>query len=172
MKGEERRRIIARTLTADKPISATTLAGQLSVSRQIIVGDIALMRAGGMEIVATPRGYKLGGVTGLVRAVVCTHKREDSEKELLAMVDEGCTVLDVEVEHPIYGEITGQLCLSSRRDVEQYVEQARDTAPLSSLTDGVHIHHLQCPDEAAFQRVCQRLEALGVAYTTGESGES
>ena len=56
MKAEERRQIIAQTLTADKAISATVLAGKFSVSRQIIVGDIALLRAAGMDIVATPRG--------------------------------------------------------------------------------------------------------------------
>lgn len=69
MKAEERRRAIAKTLTAEHPVSATALAGQFSVSRQIIVGDIALLRAAGLDIVATPRGYKLGETTGLLRAV-------------------------------------------------------------------------------------------------------
>ena len=64
MKAEERRRAIAKTLTAEHPVSATALAGQFSVSRQIIVGDIALLRAAGLDIVATPRGYKLGGNHG------------------------------------------------------------------------------------------------------------
>ena len=64
MKAEERRAVIAQTLTADRPISATALAGRFSVSRQIIVGDIALLRAAGLDIVATPRGYKLGETTG------------------------------------------------------------------------------------------------------------
>lgn len=169
MKAEERRRAIAQTLTADKPISATTLAGQFAVSRQIIVGDIALLRAGGMSIIATPRGYKLDGTTGLVRTVACVHSTEDTEQELLAMVDEGCTVLDVVVEHPLYGQITGQLSLSSRYDVQQFIEQSRNTAPLSSLTDGVHIHNLQCPDEASFMRVCRKLEELGVVYQSGEN---
>ena len=168
MKAEERRRAIAQTLTADKPISATTLAGEFSVSRQIIVGDIALLRAGGMNIVATPRGYKLGGVTGLVRTLACFHSGEDTEQELLTMVDEGCTVIDVVVEHPLYGQITGQLSLSSRYDVQQFIEKSRNTAPLSSLTDGVHIHNLQCPDEDAFLRVCRKLEALGMVYVPGE----
>lgn len=63
MKAEERRRAIAKTLTAEHPVSATALAGQFSVSRQIIVGDIALLRAAGLDIVATPRGYKLGETT-------------------------------------------------------------------------------------------------------------
>ena len=149
MKAEERREDIARTLTSSKPISAAALAQRFSVSRQIIVGDIALLRASGLDIVATPRGYKLGESSGLIRAVVCVHETdEDMERELLTMVDNGCTVMDVVVEHPLYGEITGQLSLSS-------------------LTGGLHLHNLRCPDEAAYGRVCQTLEKLGLLYSDG-----
>ena len=143
MKAEERRVVIAQTLTADHPISATALARRFAVSRQIIVGDIALLRAGGMDIVATPRGYKLGETSGLVRAVACLHTAEQTEAELLAMVDNGCTVVDVVVEHPLYGQLTGQLSLASRYDVAQFVGKIRDSVPLSALTGGVHLHHLR-----------------------------
>ena len=168
MKAEERRKIIAQTLTADRPISATALAGKFSVSRQLIVGDIALLRAAGLDIVATPRGYKLGETTGLIRTVACIHSGVDAlEQELLAMVDNGCTVLDVVVEHRLYGEITGQLSLSSRYDVQQFVERAKDASTLSSLTGGLHLHNLRCPDEEAYQRVCRELKKLGILYTQG-----
>ena len=89
---------------------------------------------------------------------------EEMEAELTAMVDNGCTVLDVVVEHPLYGEITGQLQLSSRYDVQQFLEKAQCAAPLSSLTKGVHIHNLRCPSEEAFQRVRERLTALEILY--------
>jgi hypothetical protein len=163
---EERRKKIAQTLTAERPISATALAGQFSVSRQIIVGDIALLRAGGLDVVATPRGYKLGETRGLVRTVACVHTAEETERELLAMVDNGCTVIDVVVEHPLYGQLTGQLSLASRYDVRQFVEKASLAPPLSSLTHGVHLHNLRCPDEAAYQRVRQTLQDLGYLYDT------
>ena len=81
------------------------------------------------------------------------------------MVDNGCTVIDVVVDHPLYGQITGQLSLASRYDVKQFAEKARNAAPLSSLTDGVHIHNLRCPDEEAYRRVCADLEKLGILYT-------
>ena len=171
MKAEERRKIISQTLTADQPISATALAGKFSVSRQIIVGDIALLRAAGLDIVATPRGYKLGESSGLVRTVACIHRGVDElEKELLAMVDNGCTVMDVVVEHRLYGEITGQLSLSSRYDVQQFVEKVKDASTLSSLTGGLHLHNLRCPSEEAYQRVCSQLKELGILYTEGENG--
>ena len=44
---------------ATEPVSASALADKFRVSRQIIVGDIALMRASGAPVVATPRGYLL-----------------------------------------------------------------------------------------------------------------
>ena len=37
-----------------------------------------------------------------------------------------------------------------------------DARPLSELTEGIHLHTLSCPDEAAFGRVCRELRRLGV----------
>ena len=165
MKAEERRQIIAQTLTADKAISATALAGKFSVSRQIIVGDIALLRAGGAEISATPRGYVLPRATdGITRTIACRHTLEQTGTELDILVDNGCTVLDVIVEHPVYGQLTGQLQISSRYDVEQFLArvQAHDAAPLSMLTGGIHLHTLRCPDAAACERACAALKAAGL----------
>ena len=60
MDAQHRRQIIARRLAASPaPLSAAALAKELAVSRQIIVGDVALLRAGGMDFTATPRGYLL-----------------------------------------------------------------------------------------------------------------
>ena len=164
MKAEERRRRIAQTLTATTPISAATLAEQFSVSRQIIVGDIALLRAAGMDIVSTPRGYQFSQESGLLRTVACLHTPQQIRQELLVMVDNGCTVLDVVVDHPVYGQLTGQLSLASRYDVDQFVDKVQDTAPLSTLTGGVHLHHLRCPGEDAYRRVLAGLEELGLRY--------
>ena len=164
MKAEERRRAIAKTLTAEHPVSATALAGQFSVSRQIIVGDIALLRAGGMDIAATPRGYVLPApAAGLVRTLACRHRADQMEEELNAMVDQGCTVLDVIVEHPIYGQLTGQLQISSRYDVGQFVQRCRrqEAAPLSQLTEGIHLHTVACPSQEAYDRVRESLSKLG-----------
>ena len=50
---ERRTAILARLKSATGPVSATALANALSVSRQVIVGDIALLRASGSPIEAT-----------------------------------------------------------------------------------------------------------------------
>ena len=107
MNSEQRRAIILERLRqADKPVSATALAGELSVSRQIIVGDVALLRAKGAAVVATARGYVMACPHGVERSVVCCHAPEDMERELNLMVDYGCTVEDVAVEHAVYGQIS------------------------------------------------------------------
>lgn len=165
MNAEQRREAILNTLRrADQPVSATALAGTFSVSRQIVVGDIALLRAGGADISATPRGYVMHRKeAGLIYKVACCHSgAEAMEAELNTMVDQGCTVLDVIVEHPIYGELTGVLDLSSRYDVSQFIARSAQTRPLSMLTEGIHLHTLSCPSEQAFLRVKEQLRALGV----------
>jgi len=160
-----RQAILDRLRTADRPVSASALAAGLNVSRQIIVGDIALLRAGGAEISATPRGYVLPRATdGITRTIACRHTLAQTGQELNILVDNGCTVLDVIVEHPVYGQLTGQLQISSRYDVEQFLARIRDSeaAPLSMLTGGLHLHTLCCPNEDAYTRACAALKAAGL----------
>ena len=159
-----RQAILDRLRTADRPVSASALAAGLNVSRQIIVGDIALLRAGGAEISATPRGYVLPRATdGITRTIACRHTLAQTGQELDILVDNGCTVLDVIVEHPVYGQLTGQLQISNRYDVGQFVQRCRrqEAAPLSQLTDGIHLHSLSCPDEASYEHLKARLRELG-----------
>ena len=148
-------------------MSAAALAREFSVSRQIIVGDVALLRAAGLDIAATPRGYVLPKeTTGLVRTVACVHPGEAMARELEIMVDQGCQVMDVVVEHPVYGQLTGQLRLASRYDVREFVRlvSQRKAKPLSDLTGGVHLHTLRCPDEDSYRRVLDGLKAEGFLY--------
>lgn len=165
MDAHARRQAISRLLEqAGAPVSAAALARQFSVSRQIVVGDIALLRASGQEIAATPRGYVVSrNEEGLVRKVACVHPGPDMAQELQIMVDNGCRVLDVVVEHPVYGQLVGQLQLSSRYDIDEFIRKvnSRGARPLSELTGGVHLHTLRCPDEAAYRRVLEQLDRAG-----------
>ena len=166
MKADERREaILSQLLSSAAPISAENLAKKLGVSRQVIVGDVALLRAFGNDISATPRGYVLERDTGMiVRTLACCHSGEDMERELDIMVDNGCIVKDVIVEHPIYGQLTGSLELKSRYDVKQFIARNLecDAQPLSALTDGLHLHTLLCPDEDALHRVISELKEAGI----------
>ena len=168
MRAEERRQAILEVLRqSSHPVSAGYFAQRFSVSRQVVVGDVALLRAAGADISATPRGYViLKAAGGFVRQVACCHDAAGMEAELNAVVDQGCAVLDVIVEHPVYGQLTGPLHLSSRYDVGQFIARCTesDARPLSDLTGGIHLHTLSCPDEDAFRRVREVLGTLGVLW--------
>ena len=164
MTAQQRRAEIEALLRqADGPVSAGALAGRFSVSRQIVVGDIALLRASGAPITATPRGYVMGAPgPGLRRTVACVHSAADTGRELTLIVDQGGEVVDVVVEHPIYGELRGPLCLRTREDVEEFLRRVEGGSAklLSALTDGIHLHTIACPDQGTMDRV---LSALGQA---------
>ena len=158
---ERQKAILSHLRDESTPVSATTLAKLLGVSRQIIVGDVALLRAGGTQVVATSRGYVIPPEEGAVRQVVCQHTPGQTQDELYVMVDGGCTVLDVTVEHPVYGEITAPLQLSCRFDVDEFVRkmQESEAQPLSLLTDGIHAHRLSAPRESAYACVLAALRS-------------
>ena len=166
MTASERRKKIKEILISEsQAVSASKLAARFSVSRQIIVGDIALLRTGGMEIDATPRGYLIHRDNdGIVHQVVCSHDGDEELKdELNTMVDYGCNVLNVIVEHPIYGRLTGELHIESRYDVQLFVEKVKkyDALPLSALTEGVHTHTLDCASEEGYEMVKKILKEKG-----------
>ena len=160
MTAEERRKAILETLrTSSAPCNASVLAETYGVSRQVVVTDIALLRASGISINATPRGYVIAREeAGIVRRIACRHNSFDTANELYLIVDNGGTVLDVVVEHPVYGELIGSLQLKSRYDVGQFMARYSQSQPLSALTGGVHLHTISCPDEETFERVCGALK--------------
>lgn len=167
MIGEGRRlAILARLTQADAPISASCLAAEFSVTRQIIVADIALLRAAGNEIRAVHKGYLIDKPDGvsLFKKIVVKHGKEDVAAEFYAIVDNGGRVLDVIVEHSVYGQISAALCIASRYDADAFVEQISTTGanPLSLLTEGLHIHTVAVRDEASFVRICDQLSKLGI----------
>lgn len=162
----ERRNAIYQVLSADTPISATALAGRFGVTRQVVVGDIALLRAEGRSVIATPRGYIIPVPDGFLRTIACVHNAAQTRDELNAMVDCGCTVIDVVVEHPVYGQLTAPLAISSRYDVEQFIEKmaSASASPLSALTEGIHLHTLSCPDEEVFNHLRDKLREMGMLF--------
>ena len=148
-----RQRVIETLAAAPQAVTGLELAGRLGVSRQVIVQDIAVLRAGGAEILATPQGYILASrlrPAAHQLVVACRHTREQVEHELTILVDQGVTVVDVIVEHPIYGEIRAPLWIRSRADVAAFMQRLVENQAtlLSSLTRGVHLHTLEASESA------------------------
>ena len=151
----------------DTPISASKLASQLGVSRQIIVGDVALLRASGYNIIATPRGYILDQQQNHgTYTIAVKHTQEALEDELYTIVDLGGSIIDVIVDHPIYGQLTGKLHISSRYDVDQFLKKVHhgQAKPLSQLTDGLHLHTIQCQSQEIYQRIINALDEKGYLF--------
>ncbi len=167
MNASDRRTKITHLLSrAEGPVSATALAAQCGVSRQIIVGDIALLRAGGLRVLATPRGYVLEPSSSALyaeRSVVSCHSSDRLREELYTIVDLGGAAIDVTVEHSVYGQICAPLHLFSRFDVDAFCRKLETpgTLPLCTLTDGIHLHTLRAKDEQTLDRVVQGLKEKG-----------
>ncbi len=166
MDAEKRREILLKKLlNASAPVSGSRLSEELGVSRQVIVQDIALLRASGQDILATPQGYILmKGLTGRLRRVfACRHGVEGIEEELSTIVDLGGKVVDVIVEHPLYGELKGLLMLSSREEVKEYMNRykASQAEPLSALTRGVHLHTVEAEKLEQLEEVSRELKKRG-----------
>ena len=156
MTTEERRREITNILISiDKPIKGTELANRFDVSRQVIVQDIALLRAEGFDVIATPQGYIVPKYNNnkILKTIVSKHFSIDEvEDELGTMVDYGAKIVDVIVEHPIYGEMRGILDIGYKDEVNEFLKEVKNGNAefLSTLTDGIHIHTIEVPNEESF----------------------
>lgn len=170
MNSEERRnRIIECLQQSSAPISASCLAKDFAVTRQIIVADIALLRASGYSIVADNKGYVLNTLDDKnIKRIAVKHDKGQVLSELYTIVDNGGKILDVIVEHSIYGRISVELNISSRYEVDEFVRKIDTTKanPLSLLTEGVHIHTIAISDENAFARIKEQLTKLDILIET------
>ena len=123
MTGSERRENIIRQIRNSKvPVAGKQLAEDYQVSRQVIVQDIALIRASGYDIISTNRGYILNGPAEVSRVFKVQHTDEQLEEELCAIVDLGGCAENVMVNHRVYGHLEAPLHVSSRRKVAEFME--------------------------------------------------
>ena len=160
---EEILRILEQT---PESISASRLAARFGVTRQVIVSDVALLRATGRPIVATRSGYRLekSPSPANLETILCRHSAQQVLDEFYAVVDNGGSVVSVLVEHPIYGEISAEINIASRYDAQEFVRrmQSAHAAQLSDLTGGLHVHTIRVPDAMAFERIITQLRHLGI----------
>ena len=163
--GELRREKILATLSAaEAPLSGSALGRACEVSRQVVVQDIALLRTQGWPIHSTNRGYVLEReATRPSRLIKCHHTVEQTPEELNTIVDLGGHVRDVLVNHRVYGRLSCELGIASRRDVANYMTQIRSgkSSPLMLITSGDHFHHVTADCEEALDEVVRALGERG-----------
>lgn len=164
MNGEERREKIAKMLTTENtPIPGVALAKEFDVSRQVIVQDIALLRANGMNIFSTNRGYLIQKDAVVSRVFKVIHGDDEVEKELTTIVDLGGIVEDVFVYHKVYGVIRGDMNIKSRMDVQRYMKEmaAGKSSLLKNVTSGFHYHTIRADSEEILDMIQEELGRCG-----------
>lgn len=166
--GENRRSLIKQWLQeADQPLTGSDLSRRTNVSRQVIVQDISLLKARNEPIIATSQGYVLfdnnQNKQKTKRVVACRHSHEDTKEELYIIVDNGGTVTDVTVEHPLYGDLHASLYVSNRLEADRFLAKLSSTnaSLLSELTSGVHLHTIEANSEDQIDAVCNALGENG-----------
>jgi uncharacterized protein len=169
MDSAERRKCILDILSLAKTaITGAELSKQCDVSRQIVVGDVAILRAQGTPIISTPRGYQLvhNQIEGVKKVFVCCHGNDEVKKELEAIVDNGGLVQNVVVEHDVYGYLEGTLKLRSRRDIAQYIKRMKESKAelLCSINGGIHTHLVEAATSEELIAIEEALDCLGVLY--------
>ena len=165
MSGEERRgKIIQALKNSDKAVSATTLAKEFAVSRQVIVQDVALLRANEKNIFSTNRGYLIQEDEETTRVFKVQHEDDEVEKELTTIVDLGGTVEDVFVYHKVYGVLRAEMNIKSRMDIRNYMEEIRSgkSSLLKNVTSGYHYHTVRAERVEILDMIQEELQKKGL----------
>ena len=169
MKGIERRAEILKLINSGSiPFSGTYLAERFSVSRQVIVQDIALIRAQGNDIISTNRGYLLKSPVEFKRVLKFHHSDNEIEDELCTIVDLGGTVKDVSVNHRVYGHLQADLNISSRLDVQNFLAELKSgkSTPLKDITSDYHYHTIIADLDETLDLIQNELSKKGFLVVT------
>ncbi|MDH6456416.1 transcriptional regulator of NAD metabolism [Fusobacterium sp. PH5-7] len=164
MIGKERRYEILNLIKSMKePVSGTELAKKFDVSRQVIVQDIALLRAENYDIFSTTRGYIYKATKFFSKVFPVCHSDNQIEDELNTIVDLGGIVDDVFVQHEIYGNLKAELGINSRRKVQELIKAIEngESTPLKNLTYGKHFHTVYSDSEEVLELIEKELKAKG-----------
>lgn len=169
MEGKDRRDNLIKILQSkQEPVSGSELSKLLGVSRQVIVQDIALLRANDFDILSTTKGYLLYKTDHpkAKRSFRVKHNTEQIEDELCTIVDHGGRLLDVHVVHDIYGPIATELIIRNRNDVYDFVKKVKEEkiVPLKELTAGVHHHTVEADSEEILNRIEVALKEKNYLY--------
>ncbi len=161
---ERREEIIKLLVGQNKAIKGTKLASLFNVTRQIIVKDIAILRAAGKNIIATPDGYIYNKSTNKIKAIIAVnHESNKTIDELEIVVKYGGIIEDVIIDHPLYGEIRGNLMIKNLNDLNKFENEfkRKNAKPLSNLTNGIHLHTIAADSEEDIKAIKKELKEKG-----------
>ncbi len=164
MKGTERRKKIIEILSqSTEPIKGSALSEMLGVTRQVIVQDMALLRAQEYDLMSTTKGYVLVSEKKSERVFKVIHTDEQVADELTLIVDYGGVVEDVFVYHKIYGKVQAKLDIRSRRDVDDFVRglSLGNSSLLKNVTSGYHYHTVTAPSDKVLDLIQRELDEKG-----------
>ncbi|MDO5719362.1 MAG: transcription repressor NadR [Actinomycetaceae bacterium] len=154
-----RRDKIRRTLeTRTDPISATQLGKDHGVTRQVIVKDIALLRAEGSPIHSTHLGYVLARSLMHRRIFTVCHAPSGIEEELKLIIHHGGAIIDIQIDHPTYGIVIAPIDVTTSDDLNRFIRDFHPTHALANLTAGIHCHTVEAADEQTLDRIERALE--------------
>ena len=163
--GEERRNEILKILSeSTEAVPGSKLAKMLGVSRQVIVTDMALLRAERNDIIATNSGYVISAKTEVAKRTAAeTAAEAEIETELSAIVDLGGTILDVFIEHKVYGTISAPLNISSKRDIQNFIADLKSgvSTPLKNITGNYHYHTIEAKNSKVLDEIADALQKKG-----------
>ena len=165
---ERREKLLQILKLSNKPVKGVQLAKELDVTRQIVVKDIALLRASGIDILATSTGYIIYNNEKKQYQIKCKNhnNKEHLLSELQTIIDLGGKVVDVIVEHPTYGSIKADLNLASNRDIKIFMDKSEKDGfkQLSSLSQDYHIHTIEVTDENILEEIKKELKDEDILF--------
>jgi transcriptional regulator of NAD metabolism len=164
MRADNRRKEIVVILSStNKPVSGGELSERLHASRQIIVQDIALLRAAGYDILSTHNGYLLKTSPLIERVFKLRHTSEQTADELTTIVDLGGTVVDVFVWHKVYGKLEAPLNIFSHHGIDQFIDGIKSgrSSELMHITAGYHYHTVRADGEQTLNAIEKALAEKG-----------
>ena len=163
---ERRNEILNFLQNADEPVAARKLASQFGVSRQVIVQDMAVIRASTPGILSTTRGYVLQHDKDIActREFKVRHGQEHAAEELNLIVDCGGRICNISISHRVYGRVSAEMDIRSRQDVNEFITALNNSnsSALSNATSGYHYHLVEAASEERLDLIEEQLKKAGL----------
>ena len=103
----------------------------------------------------------------ITRVFKVSHTDAQTEDELYSIVDLGGTVVNVMVNHRVYGHMEAPLGISSRLKVKAFIDDIKNgkSSPLKNITSNYHYHTVEADSEKTLDLIEKTLEEKGYLIT-------